>query len=315
MKLKLFTPIHDMSSETYHSVRGTWSSSQLKDILDDEEYFVNKYVRKTIPRQSSPAFDIGTYFHTGVSEPHKMKDEIAVYGGSVRRGGAWDEFCERNKGKCCLTKLEATKGDALIRAVFDSPSSMEYITRAKAEVSMFVRVYVFGDVIFSVRNGVCQRLDGDGWSRVSLERTPPVVSMVPLVLKVRADLLGDDFILDLKSTTGNVKNEHKIKSTISEYKYDLSASLYLDVFSLGLGFELNQFLWTFASKDHLNAKTWRADEENVLVGRAKWTTAVVKLANLIKRDFTVEDSVGDIGPSYYEREYLKKYKPREDLKA
>ncbi len=86
-ELVLHKLIHDLSSDEYHATPGTYSSSQFKDLLDDEEIFINKYIKKTIEKEDVPAFGTGNYFHTGVLEPHKLKSEYVVFQGKVRRDG------------------------------------------------------------------------------------------------------------------------------------------------------------------------------------------------------------------------------------
>ena len=76
--------IRDMSSADYHNVVGTWSSSQLKDLIDDEDIFIRKYVKREIEKAESEAFDTGTYFHTGCLEPHKVVKEVAIFPGKTR---------------------------------------------------------------------------------------------------------------------------------------------------------------------------------------------------------------------------------------
>ena len=289
---------YDMSSADYHNLTGSWSSSQLKDIEKDPEYFHKKYILKEVEREENSVFEVGSYFHCAILEPDKMQQECAVFTG-VRRGKEWDKFKEDNKNKAIITANELEQANGLIRAVKDSPVAMNRIERSKPEVSCFLKVFVDGGNIYATDYGV--RIDKYGWVT---DKKKPSKTAVHLVLKVRADSLGSDFVLDLKSTTGNCKLAHSLKSTVSRYGYDLSASLYLDLFSV-VDCHKADFIWTFASKDTYTSRSWRASANNILVGRAKWRSAVVQLANCIADEWVFEDSLGTLEPENFQLELLK----------
>lgn len=291
--------LRDMSSEEYHSTEDTYSSSQFKDLLDDEDIFIQKYILKTIPREVIPAFDVGSYFHTGILEPHKLSQDCVVFEGKVRRGSAWDKFKSENEGRTIVSQSQVDSAEKLIEAVQNSPVAMHYIKRAEPEVSLFQKIKVYQGLIYASQYGkmLDKRL---GWISAEVPKQG-----VEFVVKVRADSLGDLFILDLKSTTGNAKSASSMGEKIKYYNYDLSASLYLDMFSLVKGKQLNTFIWTFASKDFGNAKSYRASDDNILVGRAKYMGALLKLAYLIENGWQTYDSLGVLEPSYSELHYLK----------
>ena len=287
----------DLSSSDYHGNKNTYSSSQLKDILEDPEYFHKKYILGQIERLSIPAFDVGTYFHTAILEPEKLNLECAVYKG-IRRGSAWDKFQEDNKGKAIITESEFGQADALIKAVQNSPIAMNRLKRGRPEVSAFVELLVADGQIYSPLRG--KSISRGGWIKSKVPKRG-----TKLMIKVRADLLGDNFILDLKSTSGNTKSASYIKTKISNYSYDLSASLYLDMFSIALDRLMTDFIWTFASKDYYNCKNYMASNDNILVGRQKWIKAIVALAECIESDWQFEDSMAILEPSYFELEHIK----------
>jgi len=291
--------IYDLSSADYHTHGGSFSSSQLKDILDDPEFFYRKYITKEIEKESIPAFDIGTYFHTAILEPEKLDSECCVYDGK-RIGKAWDEFKEKNKSKAIITANEHATAMTLVNAVKSSTIAMGRIGRGRPEVSAFLDVLVTGSDVFTSDSKWV--LGKYGWDKAK-EKPKKAVE---LKLKVRADLLGHEkFILDLKSTSGNAKSEFLMKKKISDYNYDLSAALYLDIFTIASGELYDQFIWTFASKDFGNSKSYVASQTNIQVGRAKWKKAVLNLADCIKNDWKFEDSLGVLEPQHYELEILK----------
>lgn len=293
--------IADMPSEVYHSIVGTHSSSQLKDMLEDEEIFYRKYVEKSIEREVVDAFDVGTVFHTGTLEPHKLKAETIVYPGKVRRGADWERFKKKHEGKCIVTEKQNEQAGKLVKLVKDSPVAMGYIKRGKPEISLFLNIAIYRGDIYATDHGLV--LTGDGWIK-SIVSKDVLKKGVQLVIKVRADCLGDDFVLDLKSTTGNAKNEKSMRDKISYYNYDLSASLYADIFAAATGRKFH-FVWTFASKDCHNCRSYRASEKNILVGRAKYKKALLKLADSIKSNWEFPDVLGILEPNTYELEHIK----------
>ena len=292
--------ISDMSSEAYHSFPNTFSSSQLKTILEDPELFYRKYITKSIEKEEMSAFDIGTFFHCAILEPEKLSMECAVYGG-VRRGKEWTTFKEANIGKAIITKSELESAETLIAAVKASTIAQSFLTKGQPEVSCFVSVYIYAGDIYA--KGCV--LKSDGWERIySGDFTLAMKAGVKLVIKVRADLLGEGFILDLKSTTGNCKSDHLMRSKISAYSYDLSASLYLDMFTIGSELKYDRFLWCFASKDYGNSKTYVASPNNVKIGRAKYKKALLLLADNITKNWVMEESLGVLEPQFFENEWL-----------
>jgi hypothetical protein len=290
----------DLSSEAYHASEGSHSSSQLKDMLADEELFHAKYIAKTIPREEFSAFDVGTYFHTGLLEPEKLSTEIVVFNGKIRRGAHWERFKADNVGKTIVSQPQVDAAERLIASVKNSPVAMAYIEDGSPEVSLFVDLIVRDGEIFSIYSQ--KKMTRNGWVDFTLK---PLKKDIKLTLKVRADILGDKYVFDLKSTTGNAKDQRAMEEKIRYYNYDLSASLYLDIFSLLSLEPYSWFIWTFASKDFFNTKTYAASPENIMVGRAKWMKAVLKLAEAIRAEWKFQDSIGILNPCYSELIYLK----------
>jgi hypothetical protein len=269
-KFKLHALIHDMASSEYHSTPNTFSSSQFKDALDDEELFYKKHVEKSIEKEEVGAFDVGNYFHTGVLEPQKLKMDCIAYTGKIRRGEHWEAFKKKHAGKCIVTPKQLEQAEMLMKCVQDSPVAMGFIKRGKPEVSAFLEVLVAGGEVYAPTQKLI--LDRDGWKPVNLQTklwNELKKIGVMMTVKVRADSLGEDFVLDLKSTTGNAKSERQMREKISYYNYDLSAALYLDIFSAVSGKPYRKFIWTFASKDYYNSRSYLASPNNILIGRAK----------------------------------------------
>lgn len=289
--------IRDMSSEAYHGTQGTWSSSQLKDIIDDEEVFIKKYITREQARMESEAFDTGTYFHTGTLEPHKVGTEIAVYTGKTRFGKQWEEYKKKNAGKTIITEKQKAQGDGMIKAVQASPVSMQYL-EGEPEVSLFIELLVAENTIYAPF--FMKALTPDGW--VTVKKVP--AKGFRIIVKVRSDCLGANFISDLKSTSGRANNEGSVRHSISKYKYDLSAAFYLDMFSL-VREEVTAFIWIFASKENPVAAPWLASKKQILIGRSKWSWAIKRMADLAAANWEIIDYLREAEPMSHELEWLE----------
>lgn len=296
-KLALNKLIKGMSIDAYHGTADTWSSSQFKDLLDDVDVFIKKHIEKAIPREENAAFDIGTYFHTGVLEPHLLGIECAVYPGKVRRGKDWESFKAKNKSKAIVTQAQKDQAEGLVRAVKNSPVAQEFLD-GTPEVSLFVRISIVGGRIYAPNFSKVLTLGG--WEYGLCTES----GGHDMIVKVRADMLGENYISDLKSTTGNAKSNRSMREKISHYHYDLSAALYLDLFGL-LKPDLSEFVWIFASKDFFNARSYRASEMNIRVGRAKYMKAMIRMADCALSGWQSVDYLDVLEPLQHELEYLR----------
>lgn len=287
--------IRDMSNSAYHGIKGVYSSSVLKDVLDDEEVFIQKHIKGTVGKLEGEALDTGTYFHTGLLEKHKLKTEIAVFDG-IRRGKEWEKFQKKHAGKTIINPTQKAHGDGMIKAVEESPTSMEYL-EGESEVSLFVELLIYNGKIYAPFFKKVHSLDG--WQ----DCTKIPTKGFKIIVKVRADKLGKNFVSDLKSTSGRANKDSSVRDSISRYKYDLSASLYLDMFSL-VKPDVSAFIWIFASKVNPVAASWVASRNNLRVGRAKWAKAVKRIADLSAAGWEIADYLREAEPLSHELDWL-----------
>lgn len=301
--------IFDMPNTVYHGMENTYSSSQLKTMLEDPEVFYRKYVTKEIERENLSAFDVGTYFHTAILEPEKLSEECAVFEGGIRRGKEWEEFKAKSGSRAIITKTEKETAEKLISAIKKSPISMNLLSSSKPEVSAFIKIYVLDTSVYCFKDEVVFELQSVGWvPNAEADKEPIKEFGTEIIIKTRADALGigTGIISDLKSTTGNTKNAYEMQSKVNTYQYDLSAALYLDVFTMASIEEYHTFVWLFASKDLGNAKAYKATDRNIMVGRAKWKKAITDLAFYLNNNWQFTDSLGEIGPSVFNLEWLER---------
>lgn len=304
-KLKLHTLIYDLPSSSYHSKGGSYSSSQLKDLLYDPEIFYKKYITCEIPRASSDAFDEGTLVHTGTLEPHKLKEDCAVFKGNIRRGAVWDAFKNQHQGKAIVTEKQYERAMKVIKVINNNEKAKKLIYNSKTEVSCFVKIIVTGeDRIYAP--AINCFLTKEGWVEVELDKkVKEEISSegcVTFILKARADGLGleGSYILDVKTTSQNACNIHQVSDSMSHYRYDLSAALYVDIFNIAL-FKMarkpiENFYWIFGSKTTLNCGVYVSTPEILQEGRCQWAYAVKTLARRIRADWEVSKDVVPIYP-------------------
>lgn len=313
-KIALSTLIHDMSSEKYHSVQGTFSSSQLKDAVDDIGEFHKKYITKEIPRKDSSAFGSGRLYHTGILEPHLLTKEFVKYPGATRRGEAFEAFKKKHPGREPLTKKQYEEGELLVKVTKKSKIAMDYVSMGKPEVTLFIKIAVFEDCIVAVKQNLVMTIEG--W--IPFKGTIPE-DAIHLILKVRADNYGVDniykkgttFIQDLKSTSDNANVVEEVQKVIKFYGYELSAAFYLDMFSayqIGKGQKvIERFIWTFASKTAHNCRSYEISREGIMMGRDSWMTAVFNIAEAMRENWTFPEKLTVIRPDEFRlRGFYKK---------
>ena len=267
-----------MSDDVYHEQHSReehyYSSSQLKTILEDPQDFKETYidgVKKEVPGAMQDAYDIGTVAHTAILEPDKLKGSYVKWTSTGNRTGAvWDEFVKQHPGKLILNNTMVKKAQTAIKATKASEIAMEIINyeTGEAEVSFFV-------------------------------------TYMGLKLKVRADWLGQGYIGDLKTTTGDVRNEVKIKAKIKSLSYDLSAALYVDVvnhcidyFKLDIPY-IETFYWIFASKDKKMCQVYDA-KPYLPMGRAKYMKAIELIKENEANDWEFEEKIITLYPNSFE---------------
>lgn len=280
-KQKLNTLVFDMPDSEYHEVLpievAYYSSSQLKDARKDPETFYGKYVSKTIDTSVSPQtqsnFDIGSLYHCMVLEPEKVDSQFKLYKGT-KRGKAWEDFKGKNEGCIIVNQRQWDTAEFIAKAARNNEVCSDLLNEGSPEVSLFVELH-------------------------------------GLRIKVRADWIDFDrgFILDMKSSGGNVKDVAEIKKKISNLDYDLSAALYLDAFNEYLGKKgeplITEFKWCFDSKDNGASKVYTASDKMIEVGRRKYMDAIDNIKKGIKENWEFPDTDTVLDPVIWDaQEFL-----------
>jgi exodeoxyribonuclease VIII len=242
---------YDISNEDYHGSKEYLSSSQLKLILKDPELFYRTYIKGEKKKESdTEKFDIGTALHTKILEPDKFDSQVTYYSGT-KRGKAWDTFKEENEGKIVLGDIAKFQIDRMYNSVITS-YALPYVTGGKSEVSLFTKLH-------------------------------------DQKIRVRADHLFSDKIVDLKSTSGLI-NEENFSRTVEYLGYALSAALYCDAF------DIQDFYWVVTSKDFEQTVVFRVSAELLQQGRSKYLKAIEMYKKYEKEGWTFAPRVITLRP-------------------
>jgi len=283
---KLGVPLRGISSDKYHKYPNSFSSTQLKTLAESRELFFKKYIEKSIPREESDAFDIGTYFHTAILEPEKLEKECIVFKDGFRRGPKWEAFKAKHTGKAIITLADHEKAMRMIDGVNGSDLTKSLLKNGHSEVSLFIQAHI-GDNEIYLGSGPYFKY---GFVGVGEQVKSIPKGLTSIVLKVRADRLTSKYVLDLKSSSSVSDNVSEMKTKVRAYGYDFSAAMYLDLFEAATG-KKRDFIWVFACKATGVVRNFRAKRETISEGRAMFVQSLFNLRDGIDTGWDLSESV------------------------
>jgi exodeoxyribonuclease VIII len=249
--------ISDLSNADYHSNRTHYSSTVLKEALDDPLQWFEVYIEgksKTVSRQQQDNFDYGNCAHTMILEPEKLMDEYAFYTGPVRNGKVWDSFELQNTGKTILTSSQKYNLDRQITQF----NSQEVLLPECNTILKGPQLFTKGlpeESFFTEIEGLPVKCRSDWRSQSILKHW-----------------LGDS-ILDLKTTQGTPNTKSEAKYLVTDLKYHVSAALYVDIIYKVTGI-YHPFYWVFLSKTDYKLNVYKASEETLSQGRDLYKQAI-----------------------------------------
>jgi len=217
------------TNEEYHANNTHLSSSSFKTLLKSPQKFYKEFVLGQRESYSSDALLEGTYIHSCLLEPHTLSKYV-VFSGLRRAGSLWEQFKLEHADKVILTAQQYTRCQALLAGYTKNSIAIQLLQNGLAEESLSSEVY-----------GV------------------PV--------KCRADYVNLDTktIIDVK-TTSKYTDIDEFRSTIEEYRYDLSASLYLKIFEKTYGAPF-QFIFIVLSKADNVTAVYKLSEATRTTGK------------------------------------------------
>lgn len=148
------------------------------------------------PREDNKSFAEGRYFHQLILEPHKAKD-ILFIDTSTRTTKEYKTFCEINNLPFCLLKKEVEDIKNLVSII-------------NGNITFFDEIYKKGNQY----------------------EVPAVGEILGMMWKGKADIITDECIIDLKTTS----DIHKFKWNAKKYNYDSQCYIYQKLFGKPLVF-------------------------------------------------------------------------------
>lgn len=149
-----------------------------------------------VPREDNKAFMEGRYFHQLILEPEKAKD-IKYVDASTRTTKIYKEFCEENNLPFCLLQKEVEDIQNLVGII-------------NGNIAFFEELYKKGNQY----------------------EIPAVGEIQGMMWKGKADIVTDDSIIDLKTTS----DIDKFKWNAKKYNYDSQCYIYQMLFGKPLVF-------------------------------------------------------------------------------
>lgn len=148
------------------------------------------------PREDNKAFAEGRYFHQSILEPEKIKD-VKFVDVSTRTTKEYKAFCEANNLPFCLLKKEIDDVKNLVSII-------------NSNIMFFEEIYKEGNQY----------------------EVPAVGEILGMMWKGKADIITDEYIIDLKTTS----DIHKFKWNAKKYNYDSQCYIYQKLFGKPLVF-------------------------------------------------------------------------------
>lgn len=148
------------------------------------------------PREDNKAFMDGRYFHQLILEPEKAKLTKFV-DVSTRTTKEYKAFCEENNLPFCMLKKEMVEIEGLVSII-------------NGNIAFFEEIYKEGNQY----------------------EVPAVAEIQGMMWKGKADIVTDDAVIDLKTTS----DIHKFKWSAKAYNYDSQCYIYQQLFGKPLVF-------------------------------------------------------------------------------
>ena len=228
-----------LTNDAYHAEEKHLSSSNLKMLLKDTNQFYKEKILGEREPLKGAFLDEGSYTHSLILEPHLVPEEYVFFDGNRKAGKAWKEFEAEHKdsGKIILSNAQKIKVENWVESYKKRPEAVDLVTNSNKEFSLFS-------------------------------------DMLGVHLKVRADIINisKGFIADVK-TTASDPDVDTFRFTVEQYGYDLSAAMYVDLFSRRYGKPFD-FYFIVLGKRTQTCEVYKASDLTLGKGRKKMLDAV-----------------------------------------
>lgn len=189
------------TDQEYFQDRKYVTNSQLTKLAKSPQHLQAYYEGQN---ESSTSFDLGSALHLAILEPEKFEETVIVFAGKTR-GVKYNKFVEENEGKIVILENEMVDLIGMKEAINNNGEAMHYINNSEKEI---VETWTDADSLVQCKG--------------------------------KADMVGRDFIADLK-TTKDV-DPRRFRYSCYDYGYHRQAAFYLD------GFKKERFIFVCVEK-------------------------------------------------------------------
>jgi hypothetical protein len=180
----------------------------------------------------------GKLFHTMILEPHKI-DELTIVDVATKAGKAYKEA--KAEGKEVYTTKEIKDAERLADAILRNDEAVHYMNKAQFEI-------------------------------------PEIAMIDGIPFRAKADILKDNQIVDLKTTTG--LNEFRYSA--DKYSYDLQAYLYREMFNV------DEFVFVCIDKGSLDIGIFECSDEFYEKGKRKLEQGIANYKYFFGEDSDID---------------------------
>ena len=180
----------------------------------------------------------GKLFHTMILEPHKI-DELTIVDVATKAGKAYKEA--KAEGLEVYTTNEIKAAERLADAILRNDEAVHYMSKAQFEI-------------------------------------PEIAMIDGIPFRAKADILKDNQIVDLKTTTG--LNEFRYSA--DKYSYDLQAYLYREMFNV------DEFVFVCIDKGSLDIGIFECSDEFYEKGKRKLEQGIANYKYFFGEDSGVD---------------------------
>lgn len=226
----------------------------LSKMVNDDFYYNNLSIKKVLSYSSvkwllkSPKYFLdqcnrpmvetqplrdGRLVHTQILEPAKYK-KLNFIDVSSKRVKKWTEAVDKHGSENTYTYKEKNINNKIAKSFLSNDACTKFMQDSDFEV-------------------------------------PGLFSTGEIPFRGKADILGSDFVADVKTTNDGVADmgkKNQFEYTVSKYDYDVQAFLYT------MMFDRPDFYWLVIDKTTTDIGIFKASQETLERGREKFDTAV-----------------------------------------
>lgn len=245
MSQELEMGTNTISNEDYHADKKSLSSSNLKTLLKDPQQFYKEKILGIREESNKSFFAEGSFVHSLILEPEKVKDEYAIWPGLRKQGKEFHEWKEQQTAKTILSKPQELRCGKYFAAYKRQPAARKLIKGTESEYTI-------------------------------------VTELEGIKCKMRADAINLEkgYIVDVKTSSFG-SDIDSFRGAMTNFSYDLSAAFYLDIASKHYGKPFD-FYFLVISKTELTCDVYKVSFKTLTIGRKLYKNALKLYAKCLE---------------------------------